>query len=37
MMCNFLGGANSCTWVLILVAILLICNCNDDASCNNCC
>ena len=28
--CNGLLGENSCTWVLILVIILLLCNGNDD-------
>lgn len=35
-MCNGILGDNCCTWVILLVIILLVCN-NGDCGCNNNC
>lgn len=36
-MCNTLFGGNSCTWVLILVVLLLCCNCGGSTYSNDGC
>ena len=35
-MCNAFGN-NSCTWIILLVIILIACNGNDGCGCNNGC
>lgn len=36
-MCNNFFGNSSCTWIILLVIILIACNGNDDRGCSNPC